>query len=118
MQVALSTLVPRWRRVTSVLGRQVGREHSDVLTILDLQYEDMVDDTEGQDRTLLDHCGLEWEDACLDFHRTERGVRTPSRWQVRQPIYRGSVQRWRNYEEELKPLREILAPILPSGDAA
>lgn len=88
------------------------------IEILDLQYEDMVDDTEGQVRALLEHCGLEWEDACLDFHRTERGVRTPSRWQVRQPIYRGSVQRWRNYEEELMPLREILAPILPAGDAA
>ena len=88
------------------------------IEILDLQYEDVVDDTEGRVRTLLDHCGLEWEDACLDFHRTKRGVRTPSRWQVRQPIYRGSVQRWRNYEEELQPLREILAPILPPGDAA
>ncbi|MEQ8515497.1 MAG: sulfotransferase, partial [Chromatocurvus sp.] len=88
------------------------------IEILDLHYEDMVDDTEGQVGALLDHCGLEWEDACLEFHRTERGVRTPSRWQVRQPIYRGSVQRWRNYEEELGPLREILAPILPAGDAA
>lgn len=87
------------------------------IDILDLHYEEMVDDTQGQVRALLDHCGLPWEDACLDFHRTDRGVRTPSRWQVRQPIYRGSVQRWRNYEQELAPLREILAPILPAADA-
>ena len=88
------------------------------IEILDLPYESMVQDTEGQVRKLLDHCGLAWEDACLDFHRTERGVRTPSRWQVRQPIYSGSVQRWRNYEEELEPLRKILSPILPVGSTA
>lgn len=88
------------------------------IDILDLPYESMVEETEGQVRKLLDHCGLAWEDACLDFHRTERGVRTPSRWQVRQPIYRGSMQRWRHYEEELEPLRKILSPILPAGDAA
>lgn len=80
--------------------------------IFDLQYEAMVDDTEGQVRALLDHCGLDWENACLSFHETERGVRTPSRWQVRQPIYTGSVQRWRNYASELAPLRSILASLL------
>jgi len=84
--------------------------------IFDLQYEAMVDDTEGRIRALLDYCGLDWEDACLSFHETERGVRTPSRWQVRQPIYTGSVQRWRNYASELAPLRSILAPLL-EGDA-
>ncbi|MFN2329262.1 MAG: sulfotransferase [Chromatocurvus sp.] len=88
------------------------------IEILDLPYESMVQDTEGQVRKLLNHCGLAWEEACLDFHRTERGVRTPSRWQVRQPIYSGSVQRWRNYEEELEPLRKILSPILPVGSTA
>lgn len=88
------------------------------IEILDLQYESLVDDTEHQVRGLLAHCGLPWEDACLEFHRTERGVRTPSRWQVRQPIYRGSVQRWRNYAEELRPLRRVLAPLLPPDEAA
>jgi len=87
------------------------------IEILDLPYENMVNDTQGQVAKLLDHCGLPWEDACLDFHRTERGVRTPSRWQVRQPIYKGSVQRWRHYAEELEPLRRILAPILPAGES-
>ena len=88
------------------------------IEILDLPYENMVSDTQGQVAKLLDHCGLPWEDACLDFHRTERGVRTPSRWQVRQPIYKGSVQRWRHYAEELEPLRRILDPILPAGESA
>ena len=85
--------------------------------IFDLQYEDLIGDTEGRIRALLDYCGLEWEDACLSFHETQRGVRTPSRWQVRQPIYTGSVQRWRNYQQQLEPLAEILAPIIES-DAA
>lgn len=88
------------------------------IEILEMPYERLVEDTEGQVRLLLAHCGLPWDDACLAFYNTERGVRTPSRWQVRQPIYRGSVQRWRNYERELQPLREMLAPILPPGDAA
>lgn len=83
--------------------------------IFDLQYEDLIGDTETQIRKLLDHCDLDWEDACLSFYDTQRGVRTPSRWQVRQPIYTGSVQRWRNYESHLQPLKEILAPVLPAG---
>ncbi|PLW81374.1 hypothetical protein CWI75_16205 [Kineobactrum sediminis] len=80
--------------------------------IFDLHYEDLIGNTEQSIRALLDHCGLEWEDACLSFHESRRAVRTPSRWQVRQPIYKGSVQRWRNYEEQLQPLVEILAPLL------
>lgn len=80
--------------------------------IFDLDYEELIDDTEGRIRALLEHCGLPWEDACLSFYETQRGVRTPSRWQVRQPIYRGSVERWRNYEQQLRPLREILTPVL------
>lgn len=80
--------------------------------IFELRYEDMIDDTEARIRALLEHCGLPWEDACLKFYETRRGVRTPSRWQVRQPIYRGSVERWRNYEAELEPLRRILEPAL------
>ena len=96
-------LMAHWQRVLPI-------------EILDLPYERLVDDTEGQVRRLLAHCGLEWDDACLAFYNTERGVRTPSRWQVRQPIYRGSVDRWHNYAEELAPLRDLLAPILPPGD--
>lgn len=82
--------------------------------ILDVQYEQLVSDTELTIRTMLDWCGLGWEQDCLQFYRTDRGIRTPSRWQVRQPIYRGSVGRASNYEAHLQPLVEILAPVLKS----
>jgi tetratricopeptide (TPR) repeat protein len=81
--------------------------------ILDLQYEDMVADQEGQTRRLLAHCGLPWEDGCLRFHETERAIRTASSEQVRQPIYDSSIGAWRNFEHELAPVIEILRPILP-----
>ena len=60
-------------------------------------------------RRILDHCGLDWDDACMEFHTTDRGVRTPSRWQVRQRLYASSVGRWEHYERHLQPLRELLA---------
>ena len=71
-------------------------------------YESLVESLESESRRLIDFCGLDWDDRCLDFHRTERSVHTASGWQVRQPIYRSSVQRWRNYERHLGPLREAL----------
>ena len=61
-------------------------------TMLDLRYEDLVEDLEGQVRRLLDFCGLPWDDQCLSFHQTDRPVATASNVQVRQPLYRGSVQ--------------------------
>jgi hypothetical protein len=78
-------------------------------SFLEVQYEDIVADLEGQARRLIDYCGLAWDDACLDFHRNTRDVRTASLMQVRQPLYRGSVERWRRYEEFLAPLRAALA---------
>ena len=80
--------------------------------LLEVDYERLVSHSEEVVREMLEHCGLPWESACLEFHRTERGIRTPSRWQVRQPIYPHSVGRWRNYERHLQPLREALAPVL------
>jgi tetratricopeptide (TPR) repeat protein len=77
-------------------------------SFIEVQYEDIVADLEGQARRLLDYCGLDWSDACLDFHRNTRDVRTASVMQVRQPLYRNSVQRWRNYAAFLGPLREAL----------
>jgi len=65
--------------------------------ILTLQYEETVSDLEAQARRLIDFLGAPWDSACLDFHTSERAVQTPSRWQVRQPIYAHSVDRWRNY---------------------
>lgn len=67
------------------------------LPILEVQYEDTVADLEKQARRIVDFLGVPWDARCLDFHRNERAVQTPSRWQVRQPIYTRSVARWRNY---------------------
>jgi hypothetical protein len=81
----------------------------------------MVDDTENEVRALLDYCGLEFEQACLEFHRTERPVRTPSSEQVRRPIYRDATEEWRAYEPWLEPLRQALGPVLeayPEAPAA
>src|SRR5687767_4761550 len=82
--------------------------------ILELRYEDVVADLEGQARRLLDHCRLPWEDACLRYWETERAIRTASSEQVRLPIYGDSVNFWRHYERELAPLIEILRPVLPA----
>ncbi len=81
-------------------------------TVLEIDYERLVSHTEETVRGMLEHCALPWEPACLEFHQTERGIRTPSRWQVRQPIYPQSVGRWRNYEQHLQPLCDALAPVL------
>jgi tetratricopeptide (TPR) repeat protein len=80
---------------------------------LDIQYEEIVADQEKEARKLLDYCGLEWNDACLDFHKTKRQVRTASVTQVRQPIYKTSVERWRKYEEFLGPLLDELGDLVP-----
>jgi tetratricopeptide (TPR) repeat protein len=75
-------------------------------------YEDTVEDTEAQVRKLLAYCQLDFEPACLRFFENQRGVRTASSEQVRQPIYRQGMQQWTNYEPWLKPLREALGPAL------
>ena len=77
-------------------------------TMLEVQYEQVVADVEGEARRIVSHCGLGWDDACLSFHDTERSVRTASAVQVRQPIYRSSIGRWRAYEHLLGPLIEAL----------
>lgn len=77
--------------------------------LLTVRYESLVSDTELEVRRLLEHCGLPWEEACLEAHRTPRDVRTPSTWQVRQPIYATSIGRWRHYEQQLEPVRALLA---------
>lgn len=77
-------------------------------TVFELQYEQLVEDTEGQTRRLIEYLELPWDDACLDFTRTERQVRTASLTQVRQPIYKSSVERWRKYEKHLEPLIDAI----------
>ncbi len=76
--------------------------------IHDIQYEDLINDQEGQSRALIAHSGLDWDDACLEFHKTRRPVKTASVTQVRSPIYKSSVELWRRYEKELAPLFEVL----------
>ena len=76
--------------------------------MIEVRYEDVVADLEGESRRLLAHCGLDWDPRCLDFHKSERSVRTASVAQVRQPIYGGSVGRSRRYERFLGPLIEAL----------
>jgi len=80
---------------------------------LDVQYEEIVADQEAQARRMLDYCGLEWNDACLDFHKHKRAIRTASVTQVRQPIYKTSVERWRHYEMHLGPLLDALGDLVP-----
>jgi tetratricopeptide (TPR) repeat protein len=89
-------LMEHWRRVLPI-------------PILDLAYEDVVGDLEGSARRLIKYCGLEWEGACLEFHRADRQVKTASLEQVRRPIYDSSIGRWRRFEKHLGPLREALA---------
>lgn len=76
--------------------------------ILDVPYEGVVENQEDWSRRMLSFCGLQWESACLEFHKTQRNVRTRSNVQVRQPIYRSSLARWRAYEDELQPLLDGL----------
>ncbi len=86
-------------------------EHWDTVLpgkVLQVQYEDVVADIDTQVRRLLDYCGLPFEDACIDFHQTERSVRTPSSEQVRQPIYTSGLEQWRHFEPWLTPLKEAL----------
>ena len=78
------------------------------MDILDVQYEMLVADQEKMTRQLLEFCGLPWNDQCLKFYDTGRAVTTASYNQVRKPMYRKSLQRWKNYENHLEPLKRAL----------
>ncbi|MFM9843035.1 MAG: sulfotransferase [Dongiaceae bacterium] len=80
-------MMEHWRRVLP-------------MPMLERQYETAVADFEASSRQLVDFCGLDWQDVCLEFHKTERTVRTASIRQVRQPVYTSSIGRWRDYEAE------------------
>ncbi|MCA8901131.1 MAG: sulfotransferase [Hyphomonas sp.] len=80
--------------------------------ILRVQHEDVLDDLEGEVRHLLDHCGLPFDQRCVDFHQTERAVRTASSEQVRRPINKRGLEQWRPYEAHLDPLKAALGPAL------
>jgi tetratricopeptide (TPR) repeat protein len=83
--------------------------------MLEVQYEELVADLEHHARRIVAYCGLEWDDACLAFHKTERSVRTASAAQVRQPIYQSSIGRWRPHEARLQPLLRELTGLIPSS---
>lgn len=97
-----ATLMDHWREV---LPKDAFYE---------VQYEELVADNENQARALIAYCGLEWDDACLESHKTERSIRTASVTQVRQPIYNSSVERWRKYEPYLGPLLDVLGDLVPA----
>ena len=78
--------------------------------VLQVNHEDVVADLETEVRRMLEFCDLPFEKACLEFHNTERSVRTPSSEQVRQPIYTSGLQQWQHFEQWLGPLRESLGP--------
>ena len=75
-------------------------------------HEDVVEDLEGNVRRILEFCGLPFEPACVDFHHTERSVRTASSEQVRQPIFREGLDQWQNFQPWLGPLRDALGDAL------
>jgi tetratricopeptide (TPR) repeat protein len=93
--IAYDALMRHWRSVFP--GR-----------ILDVSYEDLVDNQEPVSRDLIAHCGLEWEPACLEFDRNQAPVATASAAQVRKPVYRDALARWRRFEKPLSPLIERL----------
>ena len=75
---------------------------------LPVNYEELVADQKGVSRRIVAHCGLDWEDRCLDFHNSSVAVTTASAVQVRQPLYADSVGKWRAYARELEPLARYL----------
>ena len=79
--------------------------------LMNVDYESYTTDLEESARKIVDFIGLRWDPRCLEFHSVERPVRTASLWQVRQPIYRTSVQKWRKYQEHLGPLLDALGPL-------
>lgn len=86
--------------------------------ILDVRYENVVNDLVGQARRLIDFCGLPWDDRCIDFHNSNRPVKTASAVQIRKPLFRSSLQRWRRYEAGLAPLLHELGDLVPRAFSA
>lgn len=93
--IAYHDLMDHWRRYLP--GR-----------FLDVDYEELVQSQEKTSREIITYCGLTWQQNCLDFHLNNSPTATASAAQVRQPIYKGSVEKWRLYENELQPLKKML----------
>ena len=76
--------------------------------IFNLVYENLVKNKEAESKKLLKFCELDWDDSCLDFHKNKKSVSTASLAQVRQPLYSSSVEKWKNYSDELKILKDTI----------
>jgi hypothetical protein len=79
------------------------------IPVMDIQYESLVQDTEGLSRKMLEFIGLDWHPACAEFHSSKRKVLTASYAQVRRPVYSSSIGRWKNYQRHLSILEEELS---------
>lgn len=84
--------------------------------MIDVRYEELVGDFDGNVRHLRAHCGLDWDERCLSFHQTSRQVSTAGAAKVRRPLYRTSLQRWQPRQALLRPLLDALGPELVSAD--
>ena len=80
--------------------------------IYDLNYEQLTISSKEETGKLLDYCGLDWEDVCLEFHKNPRDAKTASRAQVKRPMYQGSSEVWKRYEKYLEPLKKALSPVI------
>lgn len=78
------------------------------IAMLEIDYESLVQNKEMESKRLIEFCGLDWDEQCLDFHKTDRTVRTASSWQVRQPIYTTAMAHWKHYESYLDPLKKAM----------
>ncbi|MCA1749539.1 MAG: sulfotransferase, partial [Sphingomonadales bacterium] len=104
----LADIVHRYREYRRLMAHWKSLWSDD---IFELDYDALVADPEPHIRALLDFCGLDWEDVCLEPHRAEGTVRTLSAWQVRQPVYKSSSGRWRNYERHVGVLLEAFPDV-------
>lgn len=93
-----------------ILYRELMQYWREVLPgrMYEIEYEKIIESQEEETRKLLHHCGLSWDDSCLNFHQSERQVHTSSMSQVKKPLYSSSVNKWKCFEQELKPLHEII----------
>jgi hypothetical protein len=108
----ITTRFEQYRRLMDHWGAHLPRP------VHQVDYEQTVDDLEGVARRLIAACGLEWDPACLEFYTHKRVVRTASVTQVRQPVYRQSVARWKNYEADLADVFASLSPSAPADESS
>ena len=79
------------------------------IPIFNIDYEHLIDNRDKISRQMIEFLGLEWDGKCLDYHKTDRAIKTASLWQVRQRVYKTSLNRWRNYKEFIQPLNDKLS---------